>query len=341
LGAIGRYWVTGGDVRWQRLHHQARRHRIALPSYPFEGKRYWIEPQGFSGIAARQLTAVSSANFPVQDAAPLMAVDHQGLIIALWRQLLGVDAIKATDNFFELGGDSLLASQVITRLRDHCAGEIALRAIFDHPTVEALACYLQAHAVAVSRPAAEVTTAAGERALTETERRYWYSHCFDPMDTTHHMVQAVKVSGPLRVEWLQRALDTLAARHAPLSTTFDTRGGVPYAAVGRALSIPMQATACADPAQLRQWIAQQARQPFDWAAGPLARGALARMGPDEHVWALIVHRIIAEPAALTAWVDEVFELHAGLTSGGDTLNLDGSSSGQGCLKWSCLTELAA
>jgi acyl transferase domain-containing protein len=44
LQAIGRLWVAGADVRWSAVPGSAGRRRISLPTYPFERKRYWVDP---------------------------------------------------------------------------------------------------------------------------------------------------------------------------------------------------------------------------------------------------------------------------------------------------------
>jgi NAD(P)-dependent dehydrogenase (short-subunit alcohol dehydrogenase family)/acyl carrier protein len=42
---VGRLWVAGVDVDWSGFYANERRHRIPLPTYPFERQRYWVEPQ--------------------------------------------------------------------------------------------------------------------------------------------------------------------------------------------------------------------------------------------------------------------------------------------------------
>ena len=44
LGALGQLWACGAEVDWQSFFIEERRRRVALPTYPFEPKRYWIEP---------------------------------------------------------------------------------------------------------------------------------------------------------------------------------------------------------------------------------------------------------------------------------------------------------
>ncbi len=43
LTAVAQVWAAGGDLDWHAFSAGARRHRVALPTYPFQRKRYWID----------------------------------------------------------------------------------------------------------------------------------------------------------------------------------------------------------------------------------------------------------------------------------------------------------
>ena len=45
LNSLGQLWLEGVDLDWKSFHDHERRQRLPLPTYPFERKRYWIEPQ--------------------------------------------------------------------------------------------------------------------------------------------------------------------------------------------------------------------------------------------------------------------------------------------------------
>ena len=56
-------------------------------------------------------------------------------VAEIWRAVLREDQMAATDDFFDLGGNSLLAMQVIVRVRRRFNIEIPIRALFDNPTL--------------------------------------------------------------------------------------------------------------------------------------------------------------------------------------------------------------
>ncbi|WP_443111437.1 amino acid adenylation domain-containing protein [Burkholderia sp. FERM BP-3421] len=73
-----------------------------------------------------------------EDRQPLRG-RHQHAVAQIWSEVLGRAEIGATDDFFELGGHSLLATQVLARLRERLGVEMALKTLFEHSRLDALA----------------------------------------------------------------------------------------------------------------------------------------------------------------------------------------------------------
>ena len=71
------------------------------------------------------------------DAVP--ATEMEALLACLFADILGLPLVGRHDNFFEFGGHSLLAVQLIQRVRDALHTDIPLVALFQYPTVAALA----------------------------------------------------------------------------------------------------------------------------------------------------------------------------------------------------------
>ena len=60
-------------------------------------------------------------------------------LAAIWREVLRLEQVGTEDNFFELGGHSLLATRVVVRVRAVFEVELALRELFEAPTLQSLA----------------------------------------------------------------------------------------------------------------------------------------------------------------------------------------------------------
>jgi amino acid adenylation domain-containing protein len=84
----------------------------------------------------------------VEFVAPRDEVETE--IAAIWSALLGIEDVGVLDDFFALGGHSLLATQAIMRIR-RVYGEIPLGAMFNSPTVAALAEVIRARISADTR----------------------------------------------------------------------------------------------------------------------------------------------------------------------------------------------
>ncbi|MCC5601600.1 type I polyketide synthase [Nostoc favosum] len=48
LQTLGRLWLSGVEIDWSGFYTYEQRHRLPLPTYPFERQRYWIEPKSRS-----------------------------------------------------------------------------------------------------------------------------------------------------------------------------------------------------------------------------------------------------------------------------------------------------
>ena len=63
----------------------------------------------------------------------------EGILANIWAEVLRLDKVGVHDNFFELGGHSLLATQIVSRIRSTFSIDLALRSLFESPTVAEMA----------------------------------------------------------------------------------------------------------------------------------------------------------------------------------------------------------
>lgn len=64
-------------------------------------------------------------------------------IAAIWKEVLGLEAVGMRDNFFDLGGDSLEAVETMSRIRSELHADLPLISLFKAPTINSLAASLE------------------------------------------------------------------------------------------------------------------------------------------------------------------------------------------------------
>ena len=65
--------------------------------------------------------------------------DIEEALAVIWQQLLEIERAGIADSFFDLGGNSLMATQLATRIRQHFAIDLPLRTLFEVNTIEGIA----------------------------------------------------------------------------------------------------------------------------------------------------------------------------------------------------------
>ena len=300
--------------------------------------RRWLEaslpaymiPSAFVHLDAVPLTPHGKAD---RDGLPAPEADRPSLasefrapataaevaVAAIWSAVLGVDRVGARDNFFELGGHSLLATQVVSRLREAFPAEIPLRALFEAPTVEALAARIEA--ASAGDRGSPIARGEGDGPLSHAQQALWFLDRLVPGRPTFNVTAAVRVDGPLDVPALARALAEVVRRHDALRTTFPGVGGLPSARVAEGFELDVRRVNIADlsipdqRARAEAIAAEEARAPFDLDAGPLIRATLVGHGPGRHDVLLTVHHIATDGWSMGVAATELSRLYEAFRAG--------------------------
>jgi amino acid adenylation domain-containing protein len=164
LQAIGQLWLAGVDLDRQQFYADEYRHRIPLPTYPFERKRYWIDPKP----AIEQILSLPppSESMPIRTTetqsiptlhtninsqpkqevkAHTMTESHKQQLIPQLQEVLEttsgieIDGNDVTTTFLEMGLDSLSLTQVAMALKKKFKVKITFRHLLeDYPNLDTL-----------------------------------------------------------------------------------------------------------------------------------------------------------------------------------------------------------
>ncbi|MGV9883671.1 phosphopantetheine-binding protein [Streptomyces sp. NPDC003006] len=145
LGALGQAWEAGAEVDWAAYYDGETRRHFELPGYPFARDRYWLDAPARAqaptvtadGNDAQAATAAREAS-----AAPVPAGSGsrtETIVLAAFAEAFGMDDLTLEDDFFGLGGTSLLAAELVHRLRKQLGTDFPVRYLFEAPQVSELA----------------------------------------------------------------------------------------------------------------------------------------------------------------------------------------------------------
>jgi acyl carrier protein len=294
---------------------------VVLPDYMVPAAFVALEhlpltPNG--KIDRKALPAPAGGEGIVQAAYEAARNPTEEVLAGIWCEVLKLDRVGVHDNFFELGGHSLLATRVTARLREAFAVELALRAVFEAPTLQQLAAHVEAlrrQAAGTPLPPLQAHPRPQQLPLSFAQERIWFLDRLFSESMAQHLPLAVRIHGPFDVAVLQRSLEEIAQRHSVLGSRFPAIDGRPQQIVSQSASIAVMRIDLTDIAtgdrrkELSARLIEQHRRRFDLEREPPLRICLFELGSSERVLSATIHHIAADGWSLGIFVRELEHLY--------------------------------
>ena len=239
------------------------------------------------------------------------------ILVGIYARVLGVERVGVDDSFFDLGGDSLSAMRLVAAVNAGMDAALAVRTVFEAPTVAQLAPRIGAGEdrleplVALERPAVVP--------LSFAQSRLWFIDQLQGPSPVYNLAVALRLRGRLDAGALGAALADVVGRHESLRTLFDAPDGIPQQVVIESERADfgwqvVDATAWSV-SRLEEAVEETALQSFDLAAEIPLRSKLFRVGDDDHVWVAVVHHIAADGWSITPLVADLGVAYASRCAG--------------------------
>ena len=233
-------------------------------------------------------------------------------IAELWQGVLGHACEDVRRSFFTVGGQSLVAIQLISRIRDRFSIEIPLPAFFENATIAGLAALVDMESGATA-PMPYIGRADRDRPipLSFAQERIWFLDQLEGPSPTYNVPVGFEIAGQLDVERLHACVAALCQRHEILRTTFAVDEGVPYQVVHDsceaefvhwpAMDVDPKTRRC----EAEVWV----MRPFDLERGPLLRVGVQEHAVDRSLLLLVMHHSIADGWSLRLLLGELATLY--------------------------------
>ncbi len=253
----------------------------------------------------------------------------ESVLADIWREVLGVTRVSVHDNFFELGGHSISAAVVLNRLRELLGIEISFGAIFQYPTLDALARSIEeARGSARRTERRKYSRGRSNRSRTArasfAQERFWFLAELGADDISYNVPVALRLEGCLDYTALEAALSKIRKRHRILRSTYVLESG---RVIQRVDSLKRPCVSLVDLQGLavegasdttreawRIWD-QEAIRRFDLSRGPLMRVILLRLNDSNHLLLVTFHHIVIDAWSIDIFMRELEAFYRAFSSG--------------------------
>jgi len=242
-------------------------------------------------------------------------------LVTIFENVLVRKPVGVNDDFFELGGHSLLATQVISRIRESFRVSIPLRALFETPTVAALARRIQDTTPSLDTAPIRRLSRGSAIPLSFAQQRLWFLDQLEPGNPLYNIPWTLCIEGCLDVAALERSLNRVTERHESLRTNFIIAGDQPVQVIHPSVSIELRIEDLSNLSDVQQQSesqrlnAREAQRPFQLSNGPLLRAMLVRLHSERHILLFTIHHIVSDRWSMGLLAKELASFYAQETEG--------------------------
>ncbi|WP_276540091.1 non-ribosomal peptide synthetase [Streptomyces hygroscopicus] len=299
-----------------RLDPSALRERLAeaLPDYLVPAAVLPLDALPLTPNGKLDRTALPEPSLTGEGTGRPPRTPQEQVLCGLFAEILELASVSVDDNFFSLGGHSLLATRLVLRIQAVLGADVAVRDLFDAPTVAELARLVDratgARTPLTPQERPEVVP------LAYPQRGLWFINQLDHADGTYNLGVSLRFTGRLDRAALHTALHDVIGRHESLRTLFPDRDGVPCQLVldPGAARAEIRVSEVAEE-RLDEALSQAARRGFDLARDLPVRADLLVLSPTEHVFLIVVHHIVADGWSFGPLVDDLVAAYTARRAG--------------------------
>jgi aspartate racemase len=157
--------------------------------------------------------------------------------------------------------------------------------------------------------------------LSFAQTRLWFLEQLEPDSPVYYIRKAVRLSGTLNLEALQKALDAIVERHEALRTNFIAELGNPVQVIASSRPVELcvidlsALTSNEQAEQVKVRLAQETQRPFNLSAGLMLRASLLQLNSEEHILLLVMHHIASDGWSMGILYRELAALYEAFSTG--------------------------
>lgn len=306
---LGEKYVSGYRVDFKSVYPCERYHKVSLPLYAFDKKRFWyaydMEDQSLeeqSALAPQKINSMEKCT--KEKFADLMRI--------CWKSVFGYQEIKNKDNFFEIGGDSISASQITNYVNQTFSFNITMQVLLGTPVFEDFvnkSYDLYDNQWNMSENKVKHAQYKEYFPLSEAQRRLYILSKGNIGDLSMNIPNMISIKGELDLDRLQEAFMLLIERHESLRTSICMVKGE----VMQRLHDPVEFSLkrhYGDEHMIPEIIKNFVR-PFGMDENSLFHAEIIELEKNNYILMLDFHHIIVDGTSINIFTQELFQIYNG------------------------------
>lgn len=228
--------------------------------------------------------------------------DIEQKLHTIYTQLLDLETVSIFDGFFESRGNSLSATICVSKIYKEFSVNIPLNIFFTMNTISEVAQYI-INASKNSFVSIEPVKNAGSYQLSSSQKRIFILNQLEKPGILYNLPYLLKLEGPLDIERLEEAFDTIITRHEALRTSFELTDIEPVQKISRTVDFKIERKVAKS--GTISTVIDAFIRPFDISKAPLFRACIVELGEMEHILLFDIHHIIADETSINILINEI------------------------------------
>ncbi|NQD65520.1 amino acid adenylation domain-containing protein [Bacillus haikouensis] len=234
----------------------------------------------------------------------------------MWGTYLGHDSIDSDTHFLHMGGNSLFAARLSKNLKDKYSIPADIQTIFRHPTIKALASYIENSNQPPMIKEKEIQeNRIHNENMSYAQKRLWFINELEGESHLYNLPGYIEVHGKLNIERFRKSLDLIISKQEVLKSNFSSRQGEPLCSTDQYKKSDLEYLDLTDQGYpeavsfCRNKMKLDAATAFDLSNGNLYRFRLYKLSGDHHYFYYNFHHIIFDGWSETVFLNAVFALY--------------------------------
>jgi amino acid adenylation domain-containing protein len=328
VSALGNMFVIGINLNTNILQKDLTLNKISLPGYPFEKKRHWIDYEPLALIDTQLAKTKGVASIDVDEVENTSSFSEKSTekpeeksvttVLNIWKSLTGIEEISPDQDFFEMGGHSLLALQIMTRIKEELNFNISLKTFYENPTINKLNSIITQSNQVLTR----VTENIPEISLTNlplssNQKRLWIVSQLDGLNPAYNIPFTYHFKGDLNIKIFRESIDVLFQRHFIMFSVFKIKNDQPYCEiVPKPVTVEFIDFSDDLPANSKNNIysfaGEDSRKLFNIESGPLFRLYLLKQDSSNFFFHATINHLIFDGWSWSVFIQDFKKIYEGL-----------------------------